>query len=144
MTSPTCPLCAEAGGELIWQSALYRVVLVNEAGYPGFCRVILNQHQAEMTELSPEERTGLMNAVWAVEEVLRAELKPHKINLASLGNVVPHLHWHIIPRWQDDPHFPAPIWATPVRESASRITDLNWLKAALASKLLMLESFAKE
>lgn len=144
MTSPTCPLCAEAGGELIWQSALYRVVLVDEAGYPGFCRVILNQHQAEMTELSPEERIGLMNAVWAVEEVLRAELKPHKINLASLGNVVPHLHWHIIPRWQDDPHFPAPIWATPVRESASRITDLNWLKAALASKLLMLESFAKE
>lgn len=144
MTTSPCPLCTEPGGELIWQSALYRVVLVDEPGYPGFCRVILNQHVAEMTELSPEERQALMNAVWAVEEVLRAELKPAKINLASLGNVVPHLHWHVIPRWPDDRHFPAPIWATPVRDSEPRSTDLNWLKAALASKLLMLESFAKE
>ncbi|GAB3263890.1 hypothetical protein GCM10027296_39740 [Chitinimonas naiadis] len=81
-----------------------------------------------------------MNAVWAVEEVLRHELQPDKINLASLGNVVPHLHWHIIPRWRDDPHFPSPIWALPVRELITREVDLNRLKATLASKLLMLES----
>ncbi|PHV11298.1 HIT family protein [Chitinimonas sp. BJB300] len=144
MTSNSCPLCNEIGGELIWQSALYRVVMVEELGYPGFCRVILNHHVAEMTELGMDERNNLMNAVWAVEEVLRVEMKPQKVNLASLGNVVPHLHWHVIPRWQDDPHFPAPIWATPLRESTSRTIDLNWLKAALASKLLMLESFSKE
>ncbi|MGQ5522865.1 HIT family protein [Chitinimonas sp. PSY-7] len=142
MTSNLCPLCNEAGGELIWQSALYRVVMVDEPGYPGFCRVILNQHVAEMTELSINERNSLMNAVWAVEEVLRVEMKPQKVNLASLGNVVPHLHWHVIPRWQDDPHFPSPIWAAAVRESIPRTTDLNRLKASLASKLLMLESFS--
>lgn len=141
MTMPTCPLCNSHGGELLWQSALYRVVLVDEPGYPGFCRVILNRHVAEMTELPQEERVSIMNAVWAVEEVLRGELNPDKINLASLGNVVPHLHWHVIPRWQDDPHFPSPIWAVPVRQGQERAVDTTRLKAALASRLLMLESF---
>jgi len=140
MTTASCPLCAGPGGELLWQSALYRVVMVDEPGYPGFCRVILNRHAAEMTELPPEERSALMNAVWAIEEVLRETVQPDKINLASLGNVVPHLHWHVIPRWRDDPHFPAPIWAVPQREQIRRELDLNRLKALLASRLLMLES----
>jgi diadenosine tetraphosphate (Ap4A) HIT family hydrolase len=129
---------------MVWQSALYRVVSVEEPGYPGFCRVIVNQHVAEMTDLSPEERQAVMTAVWAVEEVLRTELAPDKINLASLGNVVPHLHWHVIPRWRDDRHFPAPIWAAPTREGNERRPDMVRLKAALASRLLMLETFSKE
>ncbi|GLR11859.1 HIT family protein [Chitinimonas viridis] len=141
MTASPCPLCATPGGELLWQSALYRVVLVDEPGYPGFCRVILNQHLAEMTELASEDRVAIMNAVWAVEEVLRSELSPDKINLASLGNVVPHVHWHVIPRWLDDRHFPAPIWAQPMREGHDKAIDTTRLKAALASRLLMLESF---
>jgi len=144
MTASPCPLCDSTGGDLIWQSALYRVVSVDEPGYPGFCRVILNRHVAEMTDLPPEERQSLMAAVWAVEEVLRSELAPDKINLASLGNVVPHLHWHVIPRWRDDMHFPAPIWAQATREAKARTPDMARLRAALASRLLMLEAFAKE
>jgi diadenosine tetraphosphate (Ap4A) HIT family hydrolase len=144
MENPACPLCDETGGELVWQSALYRVILVDDADYPGFCRVVLNQHVAEMTDLPPEQRAALMNAVWAVEESLRAELAPDKINLASLGNVVPHLHWHVIPRWRNDRHYPAPIWAPATRDAAMRRPDLARLKAALASRLLMLETFAKE
>ena len=52
-----------------------------------------------------------MSAVYATESILRDLLRPDKINLASLGNVVPHLHWHVIPRWKNDSHFPDPIWA---------------------------------
>lgn len=142
--STSCPLCESHGGDLIWQSALYRVVLVNEVGYPGFCRVILNRHVAEMTDLPQEERQAVMQAVWAVEETLRSVAEPDKINLASLGNVVPHVHWHVIPRWLNDRHFPAPIWANPVRETPPHAVDISRLKAALASKLLMLETFNKE
>jgi diadenosine tetraphosphate (Ap4A) HIT family hydrolase len=47
-----------------------------------------------------------------VEAALRSLVAPDKINLAALGNMVPHLHWHVIPRWRDDSHFPAAIWAT--------------------------------
>jgi diadenosine tetraphosphate (Ap4A) HIT family hydrolase len=57
-----------------------------------------------------------MSTVYAVEDALRAILLPHKINLASLGNQVPHLHWHVIPRFEDDPHFPQPVWGARQRE----------------------------
>lgn len=110
--SINCPLCQNAGGEMVWQNELARIVLADEPDYPGFCRVILQQHAAEMTDLPAEQRQALMDIVWAVETVVRNTLQPTKINVASLGNVVPHVHWHIIPRWQDDMHFPAPIWGT--------------------------------
>lgn len=85
--------------------------MVDQPDYPGYCRVILERHVSEMTDLSAPERARLMNAVFAAEAVLREMLAPDKINLASLGNVVPHLHWHVIPRYRNDPHFPNPIWA---------------------------------
>ena len=72
---------------------------------------------SEMTDLAAPERARLMDAVFAVEAVLREVLAPDKINLASLGNVVSHLHWHVIPRYRDDPHFPKSIWAGAVEPS---------------------------
>ena len=73
-----------------------------------------------MTDLSATERERLMRAVFAVEGVLRELAAPDKINLASLGNAVPHLHWHVIPRWHDDSHFPQPIWAQAERAGVPR------------------------
>jgi diadenosine tetraphosphate (Ap4A) HIT family hydrolase len=110
-----CELCDGVGGELLWQDELCRVVLVNDADYPGFCRVILNRHVAEMTDLAAAERTHFMQVVFAAEAAVRELLKPDKVNLATLGNVVPHLHWHVIPRFRDDRHFPNPIWGEPRR-----------------------------
>jgi len=92
-----CELCESPGGPILWRNALARVAAVDEPDYPGFCRVILNRHAAEMTDLPELEQHALMSVVLAVEGVLRAVMRPDKINLASLGNVVPHLHWHVIP-----------------------------------------------
>ena len=61
-----------------------------------------------------------MDVVLATERALRMIVEPDKINLASLGNLVPHLHWHVIPRWRDDSHFPAPIWAAAQRSAKPR------------------------
>lgn len=63
-----------------------------------------------MTDLPPVDQRHLMHIVFAVEQALRELLKPDKINLASLGNMTPHLHWHVIPRFHDDRHFPNPVW----------------------------------
>ncbi|QEL57522.1 HIT family protein [Chromobacterium paludis] len=115
-----CELCRAPAGELLFQDARLRVVLVDEPGYPGFCRVIWQAHAAEMTDLSPADRAHLMDWVYRTETALRELLQPAKINLASLGNMVPHLHWHVIPRFEDDAHFPSPIWAAPRREAAPR------------------------
>lgn len=95
---------------MLWQDDRCRLVLADEPDHPGFLRVILNAHVKEMTDLAPVEREALMRVVWAAEAALREVLAPDKLNLASLGNVVPHLHWHVIPRFADDPHFPNTVW----------------------------------
>lgn len=106
-----CPLCTGDEGTPVWRDALMRVVQVDDAGYPGFCRVVWGDHQAEMTDLDATARRRLFDAVLVVEQVVRDVMQCDKINLASLGNQVPHLHWHVIPRFTDDPHFPRPVWA---------------------------------
>jgi len=106
-----CVLCEDEGGIVIWSSDDCRVVQVVDPDLPGLCRVIWNRHVAEMTELSYSEREIFMTIVFAVEEAIRHVMQPTKINLASLGNQVPHLHWHIIPRYEDDPFFPESIWS---------------------------------
>lgn len=116
MAALACPLCDGEGGEVLWRDDFCRVVWVEDAHYPGFCRVILNQHVKEMTDLQSSDRLRLMETVFTVEAAVREVVRPDKINLASLGNVVPHMHWHVIPRWLDDVNFPDAIWATPRRE----------------------------
>jgi diadenosine tetraphosphate (Ap4A) HIT family hydrolase len=138
MPAPDCELCAVTAAAVLWQNDLCRVVRVEEPGYPGFVRVILGRHVREMTDLAPGERQALMDVVFAVEEAVRETMRPDKMNLASLGNVVPHVHWHVIPRFRDDRHFPAPIWAAPQREPAAhpeREERAAGLAAALAARL---------
>jgi diadenosine tetraphosphate (Ap4A) HIT family hydrolase len=115
-----CELCGSPGGELIWQDSLCRVVRVADPDYPGFCRVILNHHVREMTDLPLAERQRVMGVVFSIETTLRRLYQPDKINLASFGNMTPHVHWHIIPRWDNDRHFPHPVWGTAQRVNTPR------------------------
>lgn len=115
---PSCELCREAGGALVFQSAQWRVIRAEDAAFPAFYRVVWRAHVAEWSDLTLAEQASMMGAVGAVERVLRDALAPTKINLASLGNVVPHLHWHVIARFDWDSRFPAPVWAAPEREVA--------------------------
>ncbi len=115
-----CLFCNQAGGEILWRDALCTVVLADEPGYPAFCRVVYAAHVREMTDLSAHDRARYMEVVFATEAALRALVHPHKINLASLGNQVPHLHWHVVARFTDDRHFPAPVWSQAQRDDAPR------------------------
>jgi diadenosine tetraphosphate (Ap4A) HIT family hydrolase len=130
-----CELCDLNKGEVIFSSARWRVLLVDDVNYPGFCRVVWNAHVKEMTDLPESERNEFMHAVWAVEQVVRYVMLPHKINLASFGNMVPHLHWHIIPRYSDDAHFPNPVWANANIEKAD-VTARRAMLPLLRTELL--------
>ena len=112
-----CPLCREPGGEVLWHDAGNRVVWAAHPDHAGLCRVIAQVHVKEMSDLDRTARTRTMDVVLAVEEALREVLAPDKINLASFGNVVPHLHWHVIPRFEDDAHFPNAIWGERLRDA---------------------------
>lgn len=117
-----CVLCKDElkpeEGQLIWRGDDCRVILVNDPDLPGFCRVIWNRHMAEMTDLSYGEREHLMTLVFAVEEAIRHVMHPDKVNIAALGNMVPHIHWHIIPRYQDDAFYPGSAWSKRVQETS--------------------------
>ena len=116
MKKVDCPLCIEDGGICLVRTKQYRIVAPREPEFLGLIRVIWNEHVVEMTDLEILPRNDFMRAVYFVEESVRQMMNPDKINLASLGNVVPHLHWHIIPRWLDDSYFPLPIWGQRQRE----------------------------
>lgn len=134
-----CELCAKPGGDLLWEDASCRVIRVEDGAgtaFPGFCRVVWREHVAEMSDLAPAEARHVMDIVLATERALRRTVQPYKINLASLGNMVPHLHWHVVPRWKDDSHFPAPIWTEPQRAAANRPAPTHsMLQQALKTEL---------
>jgi len=132
-----CALCKDhlkpEEGQLIWQGDDCRVILVNDPDLPGFCRVIWNRHVAEMTDLTHGERDHLMNLVFAVEAAIRKVMHPDKINVAALGNMVPHIHWHVIPRYKDDAFFPGSAWSVRARDtSADSLSKRKALSEQLA------------
>jgi len=113
------------GGELLHQAEQFRVVLVDDDNYPGFCRVIWQAHVKEVTDLPELDRMLLMDVLWQVEIVIREVMQPDKINLASFGNMVPHLHWHVIPRYADDAHFPHPVGGQVQRAAAAATLQIR-------------------
>ena len=119
----TCALCAPTSDVILWQDDFCRVVLLNDADYPAYCRVELIEHIKEMTDLAPMQRARMMKTVFAVETALRENFNPDKINLASLGNKTPHIHWHVIPRFENDKHFPNSHWGDAVRDGNAVALD---------------------
>lgn len=140
MSCDLCNLLAAPTDAVVWRDDKLAVVLVDEPGYPGFTRVVWNEHVKEMTDLAPQDRDHVMQTVWKVEQALRGTMAPHKVNVASFGNMTPHVHWHVIPRYTDDAHFPNPTWGAKQRDAspesvAARAALLPQLRAALVTSL---------
>jgi diadenosine tetraphosphate (Ap4A) HIT family hydrolase len=133
MSAP-CVFCTSDGGEVLWRDALCRIVLAHEELHPLLLRVIHVRHVREMSDLPAAERVQMMERVFAAELVLREILAPEKLNLASLGNLVPHVHWHVVPRWKDDAFFPASIWSAAQRPARTLALD-DSLRARLRTRL---------
>ena len=120
-----CPLCEADGGRVVLQGPRWRVIHADEAGLPAFYRVVWQDHVREFSQLSAAERAECLDVVVAVEEALLRHLQPAKVNLAALGNAVPHLHWHAVARFEWDSRFPGAPWAAPNRpEDAARAREV--------------------
>lgn len=120
----SCALCARVDGLPVWADARWQLVRTEDTpDHPAFWRLVLRRHAAELSELTPEELHGGMDLLVRLERVVRLHLQPAKVNVASLGNLVPHVHWHLIARFHHDRQFPAPVWAPPAREA-----DPAWLQ----------------
>lgn len=93
-------------------SSLY---LVANQTYRGQCMLIFDpRHAARADQLTTEEWTAFCSDLYRSQRAIAEVTQPDHINIESLGNVVPHLHWHIIPRYVDDPRWGMPVWTTPL------------------------------
>ncbi len=133
-----CPYCDGPGGRALWMDTRCRVVFIEDAPFAGLCRVVWNDHVRELSDLGDDDRSHVIEVVAVVERALRDLLQPDKMNIAALGTQVPHLHWHVIPRYRDDTHYPDPIWAAALRPANGRTVPADFaarLTAALAETL---------
>lgn len=145
MKQPGCAFCDGVGGTPVFESAKFRVIRAAEAGFPAFYRLIWTAHVREFSDLPQAERHLCMDAVAQVEQLLRRHLQPAKVNLATLGNLVPHLHWHVIARFEWDSHFPAPVWAAAQRDAPGpALAQIESLLPALESEMTLLLAHARE
>jgi diadenosine tetraphosphate (Ap4A) HIT family hydrolase len=143
MKAPGCPLCDGAGGALVFAGPKFRVVRADEPGLPAFYRLVWADHVREFSDLAPGDRHLCIDAVTHVEQALRQHLGPAKVNLATLGNAVPHLHWHVVARFEWDSHFPGAPWAAAIRtvvpQEQSRVEGLRpALESDIAARLACL------
>ncbi|BEP67083.1 MULTISPECIES: HIT family protein [unclassified Variovorax] len=123
-----CPLCDAPGGRIVFEGAKLRVIHAQEEGFPAFYRVVWQDHAAEFSDLDAADRVLCMEAVVRVEQCLRDALAPTKLNIAALGNMVAHLHWHVIARFDWDSHFPGSVWAAVQRTApAERLAAVQAL-----------------
>ena len=128
LNSDNCALCSSQKYPIIWANDLLRIVLINDQNYRGYCRVDLINHIKEMSDLDEVIRNKFMGVIFQMEKIVKEYLQPDKINLASLGNITPHLHWHIIPRYLSDNHFPDSIWSEKKRDGINKFSKVQELK----------------
>jgi diadenosine tetraphosphate (Ap4A) HIT family hydrolase len=106
-----CDKYGAAGGPLhIAELEASRIFLNEDQFFPGYVLLVLRRHVTELYDLSVAERATLMEEVSRVAQALARVFRPVKMNYELLGNLVPHIHWHLVPRLATDPGLRGPIW----------------------------------
>jgi diadenosine tetraphosphate (Ap4A) HIT family hydrolase len=114
-----CPMCTRWQDEPELRIAEFEhcyVQLNRDQFFPGYVLLFSKDHVTELFHLAPSVRSALIEEVNRVAEALHQVYTPTKMNYELLGNMVPHMHWHLVPRFTDDPLWPRPIWSEPHQE----------------------------
>jgi diadenosine tetraphosphate (Ap4A) HIT family hydrolase len=114
-----CPFCLKLAAlatlpadEVVWQFPQSVVLLGPWQFYHGYCILVARRHATELYELTPDERRAYLDELCLLAQAVAACFRPHKLNYELLGNQVPHLHWHLFPRYTNDPNILHPVWLT--------------------------------
>ncbi len=117
MTHPDCPFCHKlaeldtlATEDIVWRFPQSIAVLGPWQYYRGYCVLVARQHARELFELPDETRRSYLEEMCLLARAIQQACSPHKLNYELLGNQVPHLHWHLFPRYSDDPARLSPVW----------------------------------
>jgi diadenosine tetraphosphate (Ap4A) HIT family hydrolase len=125
-----CPHCklveqAAAGGLVakVFETEHVLVIAGDHQYFPGYCVVISKTHVREMHHLPTDMATKIFADVLDVGRTIEGAFNCHKMNYVSLGNVVEHLHWHVMPRYEDDPDHKDHPWKNAARFADRPTTD---------------------
>jgi diadenosine tetraphosphate (Ap4A) HIT family hydrolase len=116
VTDPACKACRGTwprGDHFIADLGLSKVYLHEDQFFAGWTVVVFQRHATELFHLAPTERFQLVEEVNRVAKALSEVFQAKKINYELLGNQLPHIHWHLIPRLADDPAPLEPVWRVP-------------------------------
>jgi diadenosine tetraphosphate (Ap4A) HIT family hydrolase len=92
--------------------------------YHGYCVLKFNKrHVTGIEQLTEEEYNLFMQDLRQAAAAITKAVTPDHMNYVTLGNIIPHLHYHIIPRYKTDPRWRAPIWTTDVKEMTTKLLD---------------------
>lgn len=115
---PDCPFCRKladphgwAAGEVVWHFPHSVAVLGPWQFFTGYCVLVARAHATELSQLGPD-RAAFLGEMATLAEAIEGCFRPHKLNYELLGNLVPHLHWHVFPRSAADPDRLRPVWVT--------------------------------
>ena len=141
MTDPVCKVCQAVWPKpdsLIIELGLTKVYLHDDQFFPGWTVVVFRRHATELFHLAPTERFQLMEEVSHVAKALADVLQARKINYELLGNQLPHIHWHVIPRLTTDPSPLDPVWRVPHEVVAGSVVQrrdrIGQIRQALDTK----------
>ena len=130
MTGTPCPFCERLatlselpGDDLVWRFAHSVAFLGPWQFYHGYCVLVARTHATELSRLSAEERRAYLDEMCLLAAAIETAFRPHKLNYELLGNQVPHLHWHLFPRYADDAEALKPVWLA--LDRAERDADLR-------------------
>lgn len=102
--------------------------------YRGHCVLVFDpRHATRLDQLSPSEWGAFSEDLHAAARAITAVCAPDHVNVASLGNLMPHLHWHIVPRYKSDPQWGRPVWMADLAETDTRLPAAE--RAALLAAL---------
>jgi diadenosine tetraphosphate (Ap4A) HIT family hydrolase len=124
--------------QFITDLGLSKAYLHDDQFFPGWTVVVFKRHATELFQLTPIERGELMEEVNLMAKTLSHVFKAKKINYELLGNEVPHIHWHVIPRLATDPDPREPVWRVrhePVHALAAERQDRIRLIGSEAARL---------
>ena len=113
MSTDACPACTKQ-----WPSSAQRIVdcgssvayLHDDQFFAGWTFLVLKRHATELWQLEPGERAALIEEVTRVARAVGTAFGAVKMNYELLGNAIPHIHWHLVPRLADDPAPRLPVW----------------------------------
>ncbi|MHC3993853.1 HIT family protein [Thiomicrolovo sp. ZZH C-3] len=99
-------------------------------------KIFVRRSVREFSECTAEEKTAIWDALDVIEREMLSYYRPEKINIASFGNMLPQVHWHIMARFKEDSYFPEPMWGPVQRDGSLALPPMAPFLERLRRKLL--------